>query len=117
MTHFSVREREGRDVRKHGRQQERGSVERERGRKEDKLHMIHACKSLHAHKHKHTNKELSAHQGWSLGQNKSKAMTFSVERGWVLRLDSLLIKKNKKQNRISHAGDGLITHISTAPLG
>lgn len=57
MTHFSMGEREGRDVRKQGRQQERGSVEKDRGRKEggqaphDTCMYILACTQTHKHEH------------------------------------------------------------------
>lgn len=51
MTHFSVGKKEGRDVRKQGRRQETRSGEKDRGRRTEELQMIHACKSLHAHKH------------------------------------------------------------------
>ena len=62
MTHFSMGERDGRNVRKKWRQQDRRCAETERGQMTEKLHMIHACKFLHAHTQKHRDTET---QSWS----------------------------------------------------
>ncbi len=76
-----------------------------RGRKEDKLHMTHACKSLHAQKHNHTHAQSwvdlrKKQQALSLCQNEGEAMILTVrETGMMLMINSLL-----RQNR-SHTLD------------